>query len=268
MGVGWEMLPVYYKAVCYAHVNQILLRAVWYNHFMQAEGQRTGKTLQPEKVVLAHRGCFNAECEKLYRENSIEACKVSAQKDYIQIIELDVRKSADGILYCYHGTLFQHIWTLRFRRSFQSLKKKYGVDTLENILAVVPQDKIVFLDIKDRGITRDDVLKVFSGKQFKQIILGNKSVRFLRQFSNMRREFVKMLNGNVVAPFYDLEKLADDNFKYFEVVFPFQVKRRLMERARMANLEFRCSGLFFTSNESYWQTIRRFGIKHITSTFL
>lgn len=45
------------------------------------------------KIVLPHKGFFNKESEKQYKENSVEVCKISATKDYISIIELDVRKS-------------------------------------------------------------------------------------------------------------------------------------------------------------------------------
>jgi len=51
-----------------------------------------------DKIVLTHKGCFNKECEKMYRENSKEVCALSVRKDYIHIIEIDVRKSKDGIL--------------------------------------------------------------------------------------------------------------------------------------------------------------------------
>ena len=98
------------------------------------------------KIVLAHMGYFDKECRKTYRENSEEVCRVATTKDYIGIIELDVRKSRDGVLYCYHGTLLQYLFGFIFSQKFSDIKKKYGVDSLKEILEVITEDKTVFLD--------------------------------------------------------------------------------------------------------------------------
>lgn len=221
-----------------------------------------------EKIVLAHKGFFNKTCEKIYRENSKDVCAVSTRKDYIGIIELDVRKSKDGVLYCYHGTFIQYYFTLRFPRDFSVLKKKYSVEALAKILDVITEDKIVFLDIKDVSINRADIFDAFADKRFKQVIIGHRSVSFLKRFYRMPREFVKIINGNVFCNFYNIGDLRRDNFRYFEVVFPFQVRSKIIERVKKNNLEFRCAGLFFFSKESYWRKINKYNIKHISSDFI
>ncbi len=223
------------------------------------------------KIALAHMGYFNKECRETYKENSKDVCKISTTKDYIGIIELDVRKSNDGVLYCYHGTLLQYWFGLRDSTKFSDIKKKYGVDSLEEILQVITEDKTIFLDLKSKSITRDDILNALKGKKFKEIILGNTglfSVSFLERFDNMPSQFVKAMNGNIFCNFYDLKKLKEKNYKYFEVVFPFQINRKLIEDVKKNGLEFRCAGLFFSNAKSYWDKISKYDIQHVSSDFI
>ena len=223
------------------------------------------------KIVLAHMGYFNKDSRKTYKENSKDVCKISTTKDYIGIIELDVRKSKDGVLYCYHGTLLQYWFGLRDSAKFSDIKKKYGIDSLEEILQVITEDKTVFLDLKSKSITREDILTALKGKKFKEIILGNTglaSVSFLERFSDMPEKFVKAMNGNIFCNFYNLKKLKLKNYKYFEVVFPFQINKKLIENVKKNGLEFRCAGLFFPNGKSYWEKINKYNIKHVSSDFI
>jgi len=221
-----------------------------------------------DKIVLAHKGYFGSECRNLFRENSKEVIKISTTKDYISIIELDIRKSKDGVLYCYHGTAIQYHFALKIPREFSALKNKYFVSSLQEILEIITQNKAVFLDIKDTNITKEDILGAFHGKNFREVILGNKSVSFLKRFNEMPKEFAKCINGNIFCGFYDLSKLRNNNYKYLEVVFPFQIKTRMKEEVEESGMEFRCAGLFFLSKKSYWNRINRYDIKHISSDFL
>jgi hypothetical protein len=221
-----------------------------------------------DKIILAHKGYFNSECTKSYRENSVDVCRLSTMKDYIGIIELDLRKSKDGVLYCYHGSLIEYYYDLKFPKDFSSIKAKYNVNSLAEILDVIGADKTIFLDIKDSCISKEDILNAFSKKKFKEVILGNRSVSFLSRFNGMSSEFVKILNGNIFCNFYNLKKLKRDNFKYFEVVFPFQISKKIINAVEKSGMQFRCAGLFFLSKAGYWNTIEKYGIKHISSDFI
>ncbi len=226
------------------------------------------KIIKGDKVVLAHMGHFNKESERLYRENSREVCGISGTKDYIDIIELDLRKSKDGILYCYHGTFLEYFFLLKFPNNFSDLQKRYKVDSLQEILSVISEDKKIFLDIKDKNITKDDLLSAFKDKKFKEIILGNRSISFLSKYDGMPTEFVKMFNGNIFCKFYNLNKLRNKNYKYFEVVFPFQISKKLIRKVEENGLEFRCAGLGFFGKRGYWKKINEYSIKHISSDFI
>ena len=223
-----------------------------------------------DKIVLAHKGYFNKESTKMYRENSKEVCAISTTKDYIHVIELDVRKSKDGILYCYHGNFLQYYFFLKIPQNFSDIQKKYGVDSLEEILKVITEDKTIVLDLKSKSITKEDILNTLKGRKFKKIILGNTSgsASFLDSFDNMPENFVKVMNGNIFCKFYNLEKLRDKNYKWFEVVFPFQVSRKIIKSVEENGMEFRCAGLFFLNKKSYWNKIEKYNMKHVSSDFI
>ena len=68
--------------------------------------------------------------------------------------------------------------------------------------------------------------------------------------------------------FYNLKKLKDKNYKYFEVVFPFQINKKLVENVKKNGLEFRCAGLFFSNEKSYWDKINKYDIQHVSSDFV
>ncbi len=220
------------------------------------------------KIVLAHKGFYSKASEKLYSENSKEVCTVSGAKKYVSIIELDVRKSKDGFLYCYHGNYFYYYISSKVPLNLKDIQARYNVNTLQEVLSVIPQDKTIFLDFKDTSITREDILKTFDGIKFKEVILGNKSTTFLNKFHDMPKEFVKILNGDAFCTFRNLKKLKSNNYKYFEVVFPLQVRTSIIKKVEGAGLEFRSSCVFFRNKKRYLKLMKKYDIKHISSDFI
>ncbi len=100
-------------------------------------------------MVVAHRG------GKVHgRENDAETIqRVLAYKP--DIVEVDVRKSRDGILYCYHGSVPFGIIAASFfyHFSFRWIQRLVGKrDTLQKILSVIPEETIVLLDLQDKHI--------------------------------------------------------------------------------------------------------------------
>lgn len=216
------------------------------------------------KIVLAHKGFFSKEAQKDYRENSKEVCAISGKKDYISHIELDVRKSKDGILYCYHGSLWEYYFSLRIDRNFSYLKSKYHVDALDEILDVIDKNKIIVFDIKSRSITKEELLEAIGGKKFKDIVIGSNSLSLLKRFTGMSKFFW----GKIFCNFYDLDKLQKEGFKYFDVVFPWQVNKRIINKVECHGMQFGCFSMFFLSKKDYWNTVNKYGLKRINSDFI
>jgi len=220
------------------------------------------------KIVFAHKGYFNRESHSFYKESSVELYSISTQKEYIGILDADVRKSKDGVLYCYHGTFWEHFFTLKFPKNFSVIKEKYGVNTLAEVLEVITEDKSICIEIKDQSITREDLINAFQGKKFKQVLIAHMSASFLRRFSDMPAEFVKFLITNPFCNFYDMQKLKKDGFKYIEVMFLFQATKSLIKKVEDNGMIFSLPGLFFIKPKSYWRTIEKYPIRIVSSDFI
>ncbi len=105
-------------------------------------------------LVLAHMGGAAHG-----RENSIEAIQgaLSYKPD---IIEVDLRKSRDGVLYCHHGSIpfgymVAHFYKYLPFTVIEFLARKR--DTLAEIFEAIPDTTTVFLDLKDKHIDAADV---------------------------------------------------------------------------------------------------------------
>lgn len=229
-----------------------------------------GTAMPDQKAVFAHRGYFNKASKRFYRENSKAICEAAAQKDYVKVIEIDVRKSSDGVLYCYHGKLLQYYFSLRIPRKFSNIRRRYHVDTLSDVLDVIPEDKVLFLDIKSRSITRSDVLGVLAGRTFKEVVLGHTSLTtaFLDRFYDMPPGVVKAMNGLVLRRFHDIKKLKEKNYKYIAATFPFQVDLDIVRKAEQHGIELMYMGVFSRGAKHYLRVVDKYGIPHVFSDFV
>lgn len=128
--------------------------------------------------IEAHAGCTTGG-----RENSIEAITRSLAIFPNILIEIDVRKSADCVLYCHHGSIPFGVSIAAFFGflSFERIQRLVGPrDTLKAILDVIPQENTIYLDIKDRSISADDLRRVLGSR--KRLWIGPiTSIRHLQE---------------------------------------------------------------------------------------
>lgn len=164
--------------------------------------------------------------------------------------------------------LIEYYVFLKIPLKIDTLKKYKNINTLWEILEILNTKKKVFLDIKDTSITRNDILCIFKEKKFEEVILWNKSVRFLNRFNDMPEMFKKIMNWNIFCNYYDFDYLKSRNYKYFEVVFWFQISNRLIERLNESGLILRISGIWFRSIKNYYKIIEKYNITHISSDFI
>ncbi|MEA2701793.1 MAG: glycerophosphoryl diester phosphodiesterase [Candidatus Parcubacteria bacterium] len=113
-------------------------------------------------LVMAHRGGY------VYgRENALETVQkaLAARAD---IIELDVRKSRDGILYCHHGSVPWGIMAASFfgLLTFAQIERLVGKRaTLNAMLASIPLDTLIYLDVKDFWITKSNLKRLTADRK-------------------------------------------------------------------------------------------------------
>ena len=141
-------------------------------------------------LVLAHMGGAGHG-----RENSIEAIKATLPYGP-DIIEVDVRKSKDGVLYCHHGSIPFGIALAQFFRlmTFKRIKRIAGErNTLEEVLNAIPNDTTVFLDVKDRRIRPEELQQLL--RERKSVWLGIYSYKHLKELrSVLGEQYVYVLN--------------------------------------------------------------------------
>lgn len=105
-------------------------------------------------LIMAHAGGMDHG-----KENSPEAVKKSLEY-HPDIIELDIRKSADNILFCYHGFGIFVYFLAYFLRYFKhsNIKKIFGIKSeLKEILDLIKEPLIVYLNLKDGRITPQEI---------------------------------------------------------------------------------------------------------------
>ena len=133
--------------------------ALWYGPFCSISFKAVKALIMikmklGKPYLMAHAGG-----KKHGKENSVKSVK-NCGRYKPDILELDLRKSRDGVLFCYHGfpdfPVFFLAYFLRFLK-FKTIKKFLKVDTLKEILDVVNWKTIVFLDIKQTNISGEEI---------------------------------------------------------------------------------------------------------------
>lgn len=77
------------------------------------------------------------------------------------IIELDIRKSKDAVIYCYHGFI-PLAYFLRFFK-YRFIEKWLRAETLEELISAIPKGAIAYCDMKQKNISPSEFRKTFKG---------------------------------------------------------------------------------------------------------
>lgn len=138
--------------------------------------------------VIAHRG------GKAHgRENDAETItRALAYKP--DVVEVDVHKSSDGVLYCYHGSIPLGVIAASFlyHFTFAWIQRLVGKrDTLEKILRVIPEDTTVLLDLKDQHITGEELAPFVAKREHIWVMTSSeKHTQILRKTFDEGVEYV------------------------------------------------------------------------------
>ncbi len=103
-------------------------------------------------TIVAHRGA-----PQRARENTVESF-LAAQEMGADMIELDVRKTADNVLVTYHDpwiSRFTHVPLLKdctYRQLLDlTAKRRYTVPTLEQVFGVLAGKVMLDIELKEPG---------------------------------------------------------------------------------------------------------------------
>lgn len=209
--------------------------------------------------LMAHAGG-----KKHGKENSVKSVK-NCGKYKPDILELDLRKSKDGVLFCYHGfpdfPVFFLAYFLRFFK-FQTIKRFLKVDILKDVLDAVNWKAIVFLDIKQTNITGDEIDGVCS-KYKMEFWLAFYKFRYFELLKEDLEDSYKYIYNfgfiNFKRGFKKVKKNGLDAMK----VFTWQCSEKNMKMLNDSNSAYTVQPLF-TSRKKMKRLINKYGSLWIT----
>ncbi|MBP9770974.1 hypothetical protein KBC97_02320 [Candidatus Gracilibacteria bacterium] len=211
--------------------------------------------MNPRKpYLMAHAGG-----KKHGKENSVKSVR-NCGKYKPDILELDLRKSRDGVLFCYHGfpdfPVFFLAYFLRFFK-FKTIKRFLKVDVLKDILDVVNWKTVVFLDIKQTNIKGREIHK----------ICRNYKMEFWLAFYKFR--YFKFLKEDLEDSYKYIYNFGFMNFRrglkkvekygiHVMKVFTWQCNEKNMKLLAESNSAYTVQPLF-TSRKKMKKIIKKYG---------
>lgn len=199
------------------------------------------------ELLLAHRWWK----EFGFWENTILWIKESLKKNF-DIIEVDVRKSKDGFLYCYHWNLREILFYKRLlkTRNLEYLKKQKNVILLEDVFEIVWNKASIFIDIKEYDILNTDLEKIIKKYTTKKIYISSFNVKKLIEISKL-----KIKNNNINTVYYSVKPLSiRKKYETFDIVqlHHWNINRKIIEK----NIKIAINP-FFLSKRKYTKTIKK-----------
>ena len=193
------------------------------------------------------------------RENSKEAVLDSIEFNP-DLIELDIRRSKDDVLYCYHGFPAVPMFFLAhfFKYfSFATIRRWLHVNTLEEILSAVKKPSAFYLDIKNDHLARhlDNLCVQFPQHNFWLASYDPERIRRWKQSLNGR--YVYVYNFSFWNFKKGLERAKEIKLDAFKL-FPWQCTPAHVEQMKQAGIAHIIHPLML-SRTRYQKLIDRFG---------
>lgn len=192
-------------------------------------------------------------------ENSLKAALQSI-KYGTDIIELDVRKSSDGILFAYHG-----FGALKFLAAaifigflpFKLIEKWLEVDTIDKIIKGIKTKTILYLDLKDSKINWRDIKKVSQDSKH-DFWIASTSIKQLAKLSVVLPKKYTLVHNTGFLNFKKgiaiIKKLKID----IKQVFPWQFTKSKIGMLKKAGIRFNvCNAIM--SQKQQKRAVKEFG---------
>ncbi|MCK4454568.1 glycerophosphodiester phosphodiesterase [Candidatus Parcubacteria bacterium] len=207
---------------------------------------------------MAHKGgdCFGIE-------NSLDVIKKSL-KAGAEVIELDIRKSSDNILFCYHGNVLQFlIPQLFFKKKFENLKKKLpSISTLKENALAVGNKAILFLDVKDNSISKIDLLHTLKDIDINEVFVAHRSLNYLKKLNRLPKQWKKVINWGYNFSKSKINPLVEAGIYAIELFF-WDFNKQNIDQLRSHGIDVAIPRVFI-SKQKYFKTCIKKGSLWIT----
>lgn len=209
----------------------------------------------PQKSLIMFHGASSA----YGRPNSRAAIQKALQYQP-DIIELDVRESRDGVLYCYHG--FEPLSFFLKWFSWKHIQKYLPVDSLQTILEVVPETTIIFLDIKQRVTPK--ALRHFCKNNSHRMWIASRSISYLRLLRQSLGENPQYIyNAGFIFLNRGLRQIQPLRLSAIKL-FGWQVNAKNIEKLAVLEIPHTISPFFITSKR-FKKLLQKYGSVWVAS---
>ncbi len=152
--------------------------------------------------IIAHRGNDN-----IHKENSLEAITNSLNSKYTDGVEFDIRFTKDYKFIVHHDFFYQGHF---IKKTKAKVLRKKGLNTLEEILKMVTNDKIILIEIKEES------------KKYKYLVY--KLIKILKMYplnyyicsfnyhliKYFHQKYPFFKTGLIIGPFNNLKYIKND----------------------------------------------------------
>lgn len=128
--------------------------------------------------LIAHRGIWN----KFIKDNSYEAIKNAIKSDKYIGVEFDIRTTKDNKIIIYHDALYNG--ALVSKTLYKDMK---DVCLLTNILSI-KTDKILLIEIKERNIDKNKLLKILNRYKRNYYIMSF-NTKVIEEFNKLNNKY-------------------------------------------------------------------------------
>lgn len=193
-------------------------------------------------LIMAHK-----DGDIFDKENTLNAINKSLKYNP-DIIEIDVRKSKDNVLFLYHGNVLEYLFSnFYFNKDFNDLQKNYSnLTTLNDAAKLINNKSTLFLHIFDKSITGKDLLNTLKDVNYKEIWVANFDLDYLIDL-NIPKDWKKINNAPI--SFYSLnkKKILDSNINVIELnIWDFTGKN--IKELRDKNIDIALAHTFLPKN--------------------
>lgn len=214
------------------------------------------KKIKP--LIMAHKGG-----DFFGKENSLQSVRKSLEYG-AEIIELDVRKSSDDILFCYHGNFLEFLFPkLFFKKNFKDLEMNYSfISSLKDIANEIRDKGNLFLDIKDESILLDEIKNALKGIPLKEIYIAHRNENYLKKLGKFPENWKKVINMGYLFSTSRIKKLKEIGICAVEL-FPWNFSKKNISELKNNNIDVAIPRIFRTKanyskncilNQTLWIT--------------
>ncbi len=169
-------------------------------------------TYANKPLIMAHRGG-----DIFGPENSLKAVTESLKYNP-DIIEIDVKKSKDNIIFCYHGNTLKYLFPrLFFNKDFAEIKKSYkNIATLTEVANFIQNKSILFIHINDYSITANDLQNALKDINYKEIWVASMNFDYINNL-DLPKDWKKINNAGISLFSPNKQKILNSNIYAIEL---------------------------------------------------